>query len=226
MPFSFITPCLVLVSLFGPDGLSVDRATHDFGRISPFRRMVHTFQLSNKGARPVKLLDLRPGCGCTVAQASESTVQPGATVGIQAVLDPATFRGKIRKGIEVLTDDPAQPRLFLALEAEVFQEILPSANAASFEGVPRDGGGIVSVRFTSASGRPVEVTDVLADRAPWLGFKVRREGGATVLDLLVYGSRLPRDASRWQEVIHVQTSAPTADLIPIQLTVTAGPGLP
>jgi hypothetical protein len=98
--------------------LVVPEAVWDAGKVAPGDMIVHDFELRNEGTAPLNVTDVRPACGCTVAE-FDATIAPGATGKVHAVLDPSSFKGAIAKGITVLTDDPAQPRIELTVKATV-----------------------------------------------------------------------------------------------------------
>ena len=111
--------------------LVVPEAVWDAGKVIPGDKVVHDFVLRNEGTAPLTVTDVRPACGCTVAEFDE-TIAPGATGKIHAVLDTASFSGAIAKGITVLTDDPAQPRVELTVKATVEPLIVVEPGYARF----------------------------------------------------------------------------------------------
>ena len=74
------------------DSLFAERA-HNFGPIPRGARVKHEFVLTNRLAEPVTILNLRASCGCTSGKASSSTINPGASATIEAVMDTRNFLG-------------------------------------------------------------------------------------------------------------------------------------
>ncbi len=90
----------------------------DVGTIAKGEKIVHDFVLRNDGNAPLEITEVRPACGCTVAE-FDKTIAPGQTGKVHIVLDTSTFAGAIAKGVEVLTNDPATPRIELTVRVKV-----------------------------------------------------------------------------------------------------------
>ncbi len=87
--------------------LRPESAVYNWGTLFRGEEIGHTFTLINQGDRPIRILEVKPACGCTLVQESlaGSTVDPGAKVRIPLRLDTSAFRGGLKKYTEVLTDD-------------------------------------------------------------------------------------------------------------------------
>lgn len=59
------------------------------------------FEFVNESEYPTFLTEVRPSCGCTVAQYSNSVIEPGDTAVISFVFNPAGRPGTINKSIRV-----------------------------------------------------------------------------------------------------------------------------
>lgn len=90
----------------------------DAGSIAKGEKVAHDFVIRNDGEGVLEIESVRPACGCTVAEYDE-TVPAGGTGKVHAVVDTTTFEGPISKSIVVLTNDPANPKLQLAVKATV-----------------------------------------------------------------------------------------------------------
>lgn len=101
----------------GPQAVVVE-TLFDAGRVAKGEEIVHDFVIRNEGDAPLHITDVRPACGCTVADYDE-TIPPGESGKVHAVLDTSTENGGISKGITVLTDDPETPRVVLTIRAVV-----------------------------------------------------------------------------------------------------------
>lgn len=79
--------------------------TFDFGRIAEEAGAVtHEFIFTNVSGRPVKILNVRPSCGCTTPDWTKDAILPGKTGFIQARFDPAGRPGFFNKTLSVTTD--------------------------------------------------------------------------------------------------------------------------
>jgi hypothetical protein len=70
----------------------------------------YEFSLQNMGARPMRLLDVRPSCSCTVAKLSSSVIQPGDQVTLNVVYDVQSQFGELaNRDIFIRTDSSQSP---------------------------------------------------------------------------------------------------------------------
>ena len=88
------------------------------GPVAKGERLAADFKIRNEGDADLELLEVKPACGCTVAR-FDARIPPGGTGTVHAELDTTGFLGPIAKGITVLTNDPANPRLQLTMQAQV-----------------------------------------------------------------------------------------------------------
>jgi hypothetical protein len=75
------------------DSLFAER-DHHFGPVPRGAKVNHDFLLVNRLREPITILNLRPSCGCTSGQASASTVNPGESATVEAVMDTRNFLGE------------------------------------------------------------------------------------------------------------------------------------
>ncbi|BDU78851.1 DUF1573 domain-containing protein [Mesoterricola sediminis] len=193
--------------------ISVDRPHHDFGRIDGDSRVTHRFRISNRGGANLNISRLNPSCGCTSTVIGQWTLKPGESTEVEAAFNPAGFRGTVRKSIQVVSDDPANPNLTLTFEAEIVREITPSQDSVFFQGVRRTGTTKHAVKLTSGTGRPVRVTRIDAPGAKYLSFGIRPEGGNVWVDIALDGAALPAHQMVGTDAVAIQTDNPRAPLL-------------
>lgn len=90
----------------------------DLGKVPKGDTIPHTFVIRNEGTADLVLTQVRPTCGCTVAEFDE-VIAPGGTGEVRAMLDTTNFNGAISKTIIVSTNDVATPEIVLAIKASV-----------------------------------------------------------------------------------------------------------
>lgn len=78
----------------------------------------NTFEIRNDGDAPLEIMDVRPACGCTVAE-YDKDIAPGKVGKIHAKVDTTDFMGPISKSIAVFTNDAEHPKLQLVVKAKV-----------------------------------------------------------------------------------------------------------
>lgn len=77
----------------------------DFGQVKEGDGPVtHQFEFTNSLDRPIKILNVKPSCGCTTPDWTRVSVMPGKTGFIQARFDPKGRPGFFNKTLTVTTD--------------------------------------------------------------------------------------------------------------------------
>lgn len=109
----------------------VDKPIFDAERVDVGDVIVHDFMVRNEGDAPLHVTDVRPTCGCTVAD-YDKVIAPGETGKVHAELDTTGEQGGISKGITVLTDDPENPHLVLTIKALIKPLIFANPGFARF----------------------------------------------------------------------------------------------
>lgn len=121
----------------------------DAGKVAKGESIVHDFLIRNAGEAPLQITDVRPACGCTVAD-FDRTIAPGETGKVHATLDSSTFDGPISKTITVLTNDPVNPKLTLAVKAEVQPYLFIQPGYARFvQAQQSEPGSVRQILFTT-----------------------------------------------------------------------------
>lgn len=88
----------------------------DAGKVPVGEPVEAEFTLENRGTAPLEITQVRPACGCTVAQYDE-TIAPGATGTVRAVVDTTSLVGPNAKAVTVYTNDPENPRIQLTIKS-------------------------------------------------------------------------------------------------------------
>lgn len=99
--------------------LKFDHESWDFGSIKEDGGDVkHVFTFKNHGTKPVVILDVTTGCGCTTPTYSRKPVLPQQSGEIEVKFDPVGRPGKFVKGVVVYTSAQEKP-LQLSISGDV-----------------------------------------------------------------------------------------------------------
>lgn len=101
----------------GPKAVPVE-PIKNFDLVARGEVLEHTFEIRNDGKSPLEISDVRPACGCTVAE-FDKVIAPGKVGAIHAKVDTTDFMGPISKSIAVFTNDTDSPKLQLVVKAKV-----------------------------------------------------------------------------------------------------------
>lgn len=94
----------------------------DFGSVEEDGGPVtHEFVYTNASSRPMKILAVKPSCGCTTPDWSKDVVDPGKTGFIKASYDPKGRPGYFNKTLTVSTDADTNP-IILQIKGNVSNE--------------------------------------------------------------------------------------------------------
>ena len=116
----------------------VAQTDYNFGEVSETAPFSHVFIVKNGGKSTLNIRDVQPSCGCTIAR-FDRAIPPGAEGKVTLEVNLKGFQGYVKKTATVLSDDPANPRLVLAVEGTVkpLIEVLPE-KTVYFQGMPGD----------------------------------------------------------------------------------------
>ena len=93
--------------------LVVEQASWSFGDIAEDGGTVeHTFSFVNNSSKPVVILEVMTGCGCTTASYSRKPILKGERGQVKVVFNPMNMPGRFNKAASVLTSASSQPLVF------------------------------------------------------------------------------------------------------------------
>lgn len=92
----------------------------NFGTVDLGEKVKLVYNFKNTGDKPLFITEVRPGCGCTVANYTKGAVLPGQQGKIEADFDSGHgSAGRVRKGILVTCNALNAPRYQLIFWGEV-----------------------------------------------------------------------------------------------------------
>jgi len=102
-------------------GLEVGEENWDFGDVPNIGTVSHNFNLTNRGAKAIKITNVAASCGCTSTKIENLEVSPGKTVPLLVTFNNNAYPmgGHYLKQVTVYTDDPDQPAKILTVAVTV-----------------------------------------------------------------------------------------------------------
>jgi hypothetical protein len=91
--------------IVGPK-ISYQESNYDFGDVSEGDIVVHDFEIYNTGGDVLKINHVRASCGCTAVKPEKDVLEPGEATTIKVSFNTARRKGKQRKHVYVLSNDP------------------------------------------------------------------------------------------------------------------------
>lgn len=131
----------------------------DLGTVPKGDKASHVFVIKNEGGSDLEITDVRPTCGCTVAQ-YDKRIPPGGTGKVAAVIDTTTLNGPSSKSVLVYTNDPANAEIELTLKllAQPYLAVRPGYGRWSI--VEGEKEGTISQTIWAPDGTDFDVTGV------------------------------------------------------------------
>jgi hypothetical protein len=94
---------------FGEATTIETETVYDFGEAVEGEVIDVTFEVKNTGSIPLNIVDVKPACGCTVAEFTKEPITPGKTGSIKAQVNTKGFRGPISKSVIMMANtDPTR----------------------------------------------------------------------------------------------------------------------
>lgn len=147
----------------------------DVGKVPVGEELEARFEIRNDGSAPLEITQVRPACGCTVAEYDE-VIAPGETGIVRATVDTTSILGPNAKGVTVFTNDAGNPRIQLTVKSDVrpFLSVDPGyARFTSFVRHERD--QTASQLLSAPDFQDLEVVGVESPQ-PWIEVEFREAG--------------------------------------------------
>ena len=93
-----------------PSPLTFEQVEWNFGDIAEDGGTVeHTFTFINNTSKPVVILDVTTGCGCTTTSYSRKPIMRGERGEVTVVFNPMNLPGRVTKSASILTSASSKP---------------------------------------------------------------------------------------------------------------------
>lgn len=106
----------------------------DVGQVMRGEEIEHVFELRNDGDAPLDISQVKPACGCAVAE-FDALIAAGESGRIRTVTRTLNLRGPIAKSVAVFTSDPNNPQINLVVKADVRAPLVATPSYARFVAV-------------------------------------------------------------------------------------------
>ena len=97
----------------------LDSASRNYGTIPEGQKLDVAFRFRNSGATPLVIGQVRPSCGCTIAEQPKAPIAPGAEGQIRAVFNSQGHSGVNHKTLFVTTNTKGTQNFSLQFVVQV-----------------------------------------------------------------------------------------------------------
>jgi len=91
----------------------------DFGVMNQQESQDKEIIIRNIGGEVLKIREVKPDCGCTIADVSKKELQPGEATTLKVTFNSKKFEGPQTKYVRIYSNDPDTPLLEYVIQADV-----------------------------------------------------------------------------------------------------------
>jgi hypothetical protein len=202
--------------------LVIDEKVFYFKKITDADTVHHTFILRNEGDAQLEIKTLHTTCGCLSVKVEQSVIQPGKETQLYA-----EFRGANRDGdqlqlINILSNDPVEPKTHLIVRGHVTQTVVLTPERIAFGNVDGTKKQSRKLRIKFQTPNPVAVTDIRVDSDKFIAFIDPVKDDPNAADIRVL-SQPPLEIGVHRATLTIDTDAPKNRLIEIPISLNALP---
>jgi hypothetical protein len=139
-------------------------AEHDWGVVVPTggatsqHQVKARIELKNDGTAPLKIKEVRVGCGCTSAPLEKDSLQPGESTNLNVTLNLPNTNGPLSKYVTLFTNEPDAKPHVLTLKADVQRPLQLSSSFIPFNASVVGKPTLGTITVTSQNPTPVRIT--------------------------------------------------------------------
>ncbi len=157
LPLTAVVAVCFSVPAWSQPKIEFDSRIIDFGTAFPNQQLHHDFVFWNKGTETLEITKVSKTCGCTAPVLSATTVLPSASAIVSVTMRTSA---PVKKSERVIldTNDPENPQVQLALEADVktLWQFTPKTSFL-FNNVPFDSEQTMEIFMKHVDGEPFKI---------------------------------------------------------------------
>lgn len=129
----------------------------DFGSVGPSSSHNGQYKFSNVGNANLIIDKVHPTCGCTIPELAKKEYLPGESGLIKIGFQAPAVAGAVTKHVYVTSNDPANPRVELAIKASVAVKVVAEPNLLSLR-FDKENAGLQPLKVRSLDGAEFSIT--------------------------------------------------------------------
>lgn len=132
---------------------------NDLGDIDPGSNNITEFSFTNVGTALLKIVNVKPDCGCTQLTLEKKEYEPGESGVMKFKYHAVSRPGPVTRRIAVTTNDAVEPQITLTIKARVVERVAyePTRLNLLLKG---DDDKLPKVTLTSLDGKPFKINGV------------------------------------------------------------------
>lgn len=126
--------CIISITTIQSQTISFNTLLQDYGLIyENIEKAEANFIFTNVGDKPLIITKVKPGCGCTTADYTRDSVQPGAKGYIRIDFHPKGYSGYFTKTIQISSNSTVSQNLTLTIQGTVKKQNTEIENTYPYE---------------------------------------------------------------------------------------------
>ncbi len=142
----------------GTPKIQFDELKHDFGKVWVGDKLEHTFKATNPGTAELKILSVKPQCGCTTPSGTPKSIAPGAAGDFLFRLNGDRYKGDFSTTINIETNDPANKKLVLTLAGHMQHYLEVTPPSAYFNKLRPDSSAETTLRLLNKTDKEMKLS--------------------------------------------------------------------
>jgi thiol-disulfide isomerase/thioredoxin len=194
---------------------------HDFGKVWVGDKLEHAFKARNIGTADLKILGVRPKCGCTTPSGTPTSIAPGATADFLFKVDGDRYHGDFSTTVDIETNDPVQKVVHLTLAGHMQHYVEATPPGVLFDGLRPDSTAETTVMLKSQTDKPVKLSvRSPINPSPVFKWELKEVTPGKVYSLSVKAAP-PYPNKRNIQVLEIETGLPNVPPVKIICTAVA-----
>jgi hypothetical protein len=183
-------------------------STIDWGKVPASKDPLKAnLKLKNVGNQPLKISEVKPGCGCTTAPLDKKYLKPGEIATVNVGLSPGSAAGELIKGLTITSNDPKVPVKAITLKAYILRpiQVLPQPYIA----FPQANVGTTaeaSMILKNTTERAITITQFVSSKGITVNSKVKKIAPGAQISVIVKAK--PDKKGYWNGSIQCKTDHP------------------
>ncbi|MFM8840049.1 MAG: DUF1573 domain-containing protein [bacterium] len=183
-------------------------STHDWGKVLTSKGPLKTaLKLKNAGNQPLKISEVKPGCGCTTAPLDKKYLKPGEIATVNVTLNPGSTSGELIKGLTISSNDPKVPVKAVTLKAFIIKpiQVLPQPYVA----FPQTSIGNItesSMILKNTTEKPIKITQFIGSKGITILAKPKSIPPGGQISVLI--RVIPNKKGYWNGTVTCKTDHP------------------
>lgn len=183
-------------------------STIDWGKVPASKNPLKAnLKLKNAGNQPLKISEVKPGCGCTTAPLDKKYLKPGEIATVNVGLTPGSTAGELVKGLTITSNDPKVPVKAITLKAFIMRpiQVLPQPYIA-FPQVKTGTIAQSSMILKNTTEKTITITQLIPSKGITVNSKTKKIGPNSQITVTVKAK--PDTKGYWNGSIQCKTDHP------------------